>query len=390
MQRYALWKSAAIDRPTPRLLQIAEAHDLLPLLETHFHLIGKAVPFVCESNQHANTHNLTGQKVATQHILRKILNHYLFKDKKPLVLLLTGPSGHGKTELAKRMGDLLSLKIHQVDCTEMKHETDILGPKPPYQGHEAGSPLNNHLAAHDGQKTVIFMDEFDKTTREVHQAMLLPFESGFYNDRRNGKKLDCTNHIWLLAANLGEDIIRAWWKSNLASKSLEQQNQAPLGRLQKVLRARAIQAFGAPLTGRLREVVPYLPFDEMEQAVATYKFMREIRTKVRVDINTETKDFAGHNHINFVDDGQLALHIAKEGYIPELGARSLEDAVDREVTDKVGDIFLRQDSKIVNSANEGALSQFDVKIARASDGTEEVTVQLHGVRAVKKRPDFLV
>ena len=40
MQRYALWKASTFDKPTERMLQIAEAHDLLPLLETPFHLIG--------------------------------------------------------------------------------------------------------------------------------------------------------------------------------------------------------------------------------------------------------------------------------------------------------------------------------------------------------------
>ena len=334
--------------------------------------------------ENADVMHSTGQKVATQHILRKILNHYLFKDKKPLILLLTGPSGHGKTELAKRMGSLLSLKIHQVDCTEMQYETDILGPKAPYYGSEEGSPLNNHLAEHDGQKTVIFMDEFDKTTKAVHQAMLLLFESGFYNDRRDGKKLDCTNHIWLLAANLGEDIIRRFWKASIENKTLALQQKAPLTALQRTLRTRAIEAFGAPLTGRLREVVPYLPFDELEQAVAAYKFMREIRRKVRADIDTDAKDFAGHSYINFIDDGQLALHIAKEGYIPELGARSLDDAVDREVTDKLGDIFLRQPLKISNDANTRGLDRYDVRIARASDGTEEVTVTLAGLQEITK------
>ena len=171
----------------------------------------------------------------------------------------------------------------------------------------------------------------------------------------------------------------------MEKKSIAQHERAPLRHLQKILRARAIQSFGAPLTGRLREVVPYLPFDELEQAVATYKFMREIRRKVRVDINVNTKDFAGHNHLNFIEDGQLAMHIAKEGYIPELGARSLEDAVDREITDKLGDVFLRQEPRIVDSSNAGPLGQYDVKVARASDGTEEVTVKLAGEREITKR-----
>ena len=44
MQRYALWKASTFDKPTERMLQIAEAHDLLPLLETPFHLIGTNCP----------------------------------------------------------------------------------------------------------------------------------------------------------------------------------------------------------------------------------------------------------------------------------------------------------------------------------------------------------
>ena len=43
MQRYALWKASSFDKPTDRMLQIAEAHDLLPLLETPFHLIGTEI-----------------------------------------------------------------------------------------------------------------------------------------------------------------------------------------------------------------------------------------------------------------------------------------------------------------------------------------------------------
>jgi len=61
------------------------------------------------------------------------------------VIVFAGPSGHGKTELARIMGALLLVPSHFGDCTEMRHETDLFGPKAPYENWEVGSPLNNHL-----------------------------------------------------------------------------------------------------------------------------------------------------------------------------------------------------------------------------------------------------
>ena len=85
----------------------------------------------------------------------------------------TGLSSHGRTELASRMGDFLSFNLLRVDCTEMSSEADISGPKTSWQGSETGSPLNNYLAKHTGQRRAVFLDKFDKTTRSVRQAMLL-------------------------------------------------------------------------------------------------------------------------------------------------------------------------------------------------------------------------
>jgi ATP-dependent Clp protease ATP-binding subunit ClpA len=76
------------------------------------------------------------------------------------------------------MGELLGLDIQCVDCTEMKHETDLFGPKRPYIGHELGSPLNNFLAQNSGKRCIVFLDEFEKTTREVQNALLVPFSEG--------------------------------------------------------------------------------------------------------------------------------------------------------------------------------------------------------------------
>ena len=109
------------------------------------------------------------------------------------------------------MGDLLPLKMLVVDCTEMKYETDVFGPKVLYQDHERGTPLSNYLVEWSGKRSVIFLDEYDKTTDDVRKSMLLPFESDEYQDRRNHKPLDCTKTIWILAANFGVELITRFW-----------------------------------------------------------------------------------------------------------------------------------------------------------------------------------
>ena len=60
------------------------------------------------------------------------------------------------------MATLLSLDLLVVDCTEMRHETDIFGPKAPYHGSEKGTPLNNYLAQWSGKRAVVFLDEYGK------------------------------------------------------------------------------------------------------------------------------------------------------------------------------------------------------------------------------------
>jgi hypothetical protein len=76
------------------------------------------------------------------------------------------------------MGRLLSLEIECVDCTELKYETDLFGPKRPYFGYDTGSPLNNFLSRMSGKRCIVFLDEFEKTTAEVRNSLLVPLDEG--------------------------------------------------------------------------------------------------------------------------------------------------------------------------------------------------------------------
>ena len=365
LQRYSLWKAAQIDRPTVRQIQVGKAHNIMPLFEIPYYLFG--------------------QQLATTQVLQRITSRLLFTSQKPLVLLFTGLSGHGKTELARRMGGLLSLELMVVDCTMIYHDTDVFGPWPPYRGFEAGSQLNNYLAEWDGKRTVVFLDEFEKTTEDVRQAMLLLFESGTYTDRRNNKMIDCSKVIWVLAANLGIEEITKFWVDNLKDRNQEQQKQAPLQDLQVTLKQCVIQAFGAPLAGRFSAIVPFLPFNEGERAIAAYKFMRELWHDVRKPINTDGKRFAGNLFINFVNDGQIAQHIAQR-YLEKTGARSLAEAVEDEITDKLATEFFEQEGKIHEGMNALPLPNYIVRVVSGSSGSNHIEVVCVGEKYVQDGP----
>jgi len=366
MQRYALWKAANTPRPTPRQLQLAGAWGMLPLFEVPFHIIG--------------------QQQSTQLFQKSILSHRLFEFDTPLVFLFTGPSGHGKTELARRTGDLLSLDILSIDCTEMRMETDIFGPKAPYEGSAKGTPLNNYLAKWTGQRAVVFLDEYDKTTADVRNSMLLLFENGDYKDRRNHKQLDASKIIWVLAANFGVEIITKFWTDNLKGRNMEQQKNAPLKSLETSLKAHVLSKIGAPVTGRISEIVPFFPFNEDEQAVTAYKFMRQLWNSVRAPINTDIKWFPGQSFVNYIDDGQVATCLAKESYNPDLGARSLQSAVVRHVQRGLAAALFGEAGEVSDAMNDGPLTNYDVRVVSVGGNVNEVQVECNGTRRIQERP----
>ena len=365
LQRYILWKAERISKPSVGEKQSAKEHGIMPLFEAPY--------------------NIIGQQQATRQVMESVMPQYDFEKDKPLILLFTGPSGHGKTQLAEDMGRLLSLDIFTVDCTSKQNETDMFGPQAPYMGYKEGSSLNNHLVKMAGQKTVIFLDEFDKATDEVHRAMLLLFESGQYYDRReNNKAVDCKHVIWILAANFADDIIKRFWAIHIKNQSDEEREKAPFGQLEHSIRDAIKRTIGAPLTGRIAGIVPFLPFVEAEQAVVAYKFMREIWHTVRKPINVGSGDLKRHAFLHFVDDGKIALYLAKREYDTDLGARSLASAVKQHILKPFRNAFDQRDSEVADKMNLRPLENYEIRLVNELEG-QSVVVERVGFRASKHR-----
>lgn len=156
--RYNLERAAKTKKPSMRHKYVAKLRNAEPLLGLPYFLIG--------------------QSAAANRLLQKCLSYLAIPNKKPLVLTFAGPSGHGKTELARRLGYLMSLELEVVDCTVVNREIELFGGRHPYVNAEQGTSLNNFLARNSGRRSIVFLDEFEKTTKEIHQALLLPFDNG--------------------------------------------------------------------------------------------------------------------------------------------------------------------------------------------------------------------
>lgn len=156
--RYSLYRSFKLAKSTARQTWVTARHDCADLFNIPYSLIG--------------------QGAAIDLLIKNLLHNMLHRHNHPLVLTFAGPSGHGKTELARRLGSILSLKLQVIDCTIVKEDFELFGPRQPYFGAYEGTSLNNFLATNSGQKCIVFLDEFEKTTKEIWNALLIPFDKG--------------------------------------------------------------------------------------------------------------------------------------------------------------------------------------------------------------------
>ncbi|KXJ85108.1 P-loop containing nucleoside triphosphate hydrolase protein [Microdochium bolleyi] len=320
VQRYYLERATKLKQPSIRLRQVAHWRKATPLLGIQYFLIG--------------------QTIASNTLLTKLVGYLTLPTHKPLVLVFAGPSGHGKTELARQMGHLLSLPLHVVDCTTFTRTMELFGPRHPYQGAEDGSPLNNFLVKNAGKRSVVFLDEFEKTTKDIHQSLLVPFDNGQYEDRRSGTTIDSSKTIWILATNALDKIITNFCDLPENAPVLshdESTEKKKLGKkLSKALRQAFLARFAvgllphAPVTGRITDFVPFLPFTTGEQAVITRKFLLDLQRLVCQPVVLsfeERHPLLGDIRLKIHHDGAVCRTLAEMEYDAELGSRSLAGAV---------------------------------------------------------------
>ena len=106
---------------------------------------------------------------------------------------------------------------------------------------------------------------------------------------------------------------------------------------------------------------------------------------MRQPIDLVAKRFVGHIHPHIQNDIQLSTHLAKTGYEPDLGARSLQSIVQQHVHAKPADKYVEGDVEMTEETNKGPLQKYGVHLQATEEDEMDVVVNNEGFTSVMKK-----
>lgn len=229
--------------------------------------------------------------------------------------LFLGPTGVGKTELAKTLAEVIFgdqdalIRIDMSEYGERHSVARLVGAPPGYVGYDEGGQLTEKVRRRP--YSVVLLDEIEKAHPDVYNILLQVFDDGRLTDGK-GRVVDFTNTIIIATSNLGSDIIQR----NLTKRGSSEFDEArQKSELMEVLRGH----FRPEFINRIDEIIV---FHSLNQS--------EIRQIVELQLN-RVKRTALTQGVELDFDVSVVDHFGAVGFRPEFGARELRRLIRSEL-----------------------------------------------------------
>ncbi|CAK1243248.1 ATP-dependent Clp protease ATP-binding subunit [Fructobacillus tropaeoli] len=271
-----------------------------------------------------------GQKKAISAISRAIRRSRsgLSDPNRPIgTFLFLGPTGVGKTELAKALSEIMfgsednMIRVDMSEYQEQYSASRLIGSAPGYVGYDQGGQLTEQVRNHP--YSIILLDEVEKAHPDIFNLMLQVFDDGFLTDAK-GRKVNFRNTVIIMTSNLGATRLRDEKMLGFGSTDLKNDDQA----VAKKIRETVKETFRPEFINRIDEVLVFdaLTKDEVRQIVRlmTKSLLRRVAEQgIKVKMTMAAIDA-----------------IADAGYDREYGARPVRRVIQTEVEDRLSEALL--------------------------------------------------
>ena len=270
--------------------------------------------------------------------------------------LFLGPTGVGKTELARALAEALfgsedrMIRIDMSEFQERHTVSRLVGAPPGYVGYEEAGQLTE--AVRRTPYAVLLLDEIEKAHQDVFNILLQLLDDGRLTDGQ-GRTVDFKNTVVIMTSNLGSDLI--------GRRRLGFDNGADDEQTQDRIMTRLREAFRPEFVNRIDEIIIFRSLDQPQLHQITSLLLEETKRRlhaqdVTVDFTTEAIDW-----------------LANRGFQPEFGARPLRRTIQRELDNRLSAMLL--DGRLapgqhVTVAREGDVLAFNVREGDHADGDQ--------------------
>jgi ATP-dependent Clp protease ATP-binding subunit ClpC len=232
--------------------------------------------------------------------------------------IFIGPSGVGKTELAKALAEFLfgdEDALVRLDMSEYREEhtvSRLFGAPPGYVGYEEGGQLTEAIRRRPYR--VVLLDEIEKSHPEVWNSLLQILDDGRMTDGQ-GRTVDFRNTVLIMTSNLGTEFVKKGGTLGFNSQDETVEDKQDREKIDKVLKT----TFRPEFLNRIDEIILFSPLtlEQMDQIVELQ--MKEVRTRLQeqglsVEISPEAREW-----------------LAKAGFDPVFGARPLKRVLQKHI-----------------------------------------------------------
>lgn len=288
---------------------------------------------------------VVGQDSAIQSVSESIrrARSGLADPKRPVgVFLFAGPTGTGKTELAKALAEQLfndEEAIIRLDMSEYmeKHSiAKLIGSPPGYVGYDEGGQLTE--AIRRKPYCLVLLDEIEKAHYDVFNILLQIFDDGRLTDSK-GRRINCKNALFIMTSNIGSAVIM---------EKLTQNSDPTQEEIKQWIDTTLHAHFRPEFLNRLDDILAFSPLkkDDMSAIVEIQLRLLAQRLKER--------------HIDAEFDPSLVRYLAEKGYDHQFGARPLKRLIQQQVANPLAEKILSgqipPDEKIQLKIVDGKLS----------------------------------